>query len=196
MWIVLTFAGFAILPPCNPATAAEELEFRCASFADSADVVALVESAYRGDASRAGWTTEADLLDGQRTDAEELADILKDADARLLLATRGREIVGCVLVRRETTGAYIGMLAVRPFLQALGIGKRLLAEAEKRARIEFGAKRSRMTVIEQRQDLIAWYVRRGYFVTTRTEPFPYGNHRFGLPRRTDLRFVVLEKALA
>jgi ribosomal protein S18 acetylase RimI-like enzyme len=177
-------------------TGPEELEFRCATFADVADVVGLVESAYRGDASRAGWTTEADLLDGQRTDAKELAGILKDTDARLLLATRGREIVGCVLLRREVTGAYIGMLAVRPFLQALGIGKRLLAEAEKRASIEFGAERSRMTVIEQRQDLIAWYVRRGYLVTKRTEPFPYGNPRFGLPRRTDLRFVVLEKTLA
>ncbi len=177
-------------------TDAEDLEFRCATSADAADVVGLVESAYRGDASRAGWTTEADLLDGQRTDAEELAGILADPDARLLLAARGHEIVGCVLLRREAvTGAYIGMLAVRPFLQALGIGKRLLAEAEKRARAEFGTKRSRMTVIEQRQDLIAWYVRRGYRVTTRTEPFPYGNPRFGSPRRADLRFVVLEKTL-
>ena len=180
----------------QPATTAEELEFRCAIPADVADIVALVESAYRGDASRAGWTTEADLLDGQRTDAEELAGILKDTDSRLLLATRGREIVGCVLLRREAAGAYIGMLAVRPSLQALGIGKRLLAEAEKRARIEFGAERSRMTVIEQRRDLIGWYVRRGYLLTTRIEPFPYDNPRFGLPRRTDLRFVVLEKALA
>jgi ribosomal protein S18 acetylase RimI-like enzyme len=177
-------------------TGTQEVEFRCATFADSADVVALVESAYRGDASRAGWTTEADLLDGQRTDAEELVCILKDTDSRLLLAARGCEIVGCVLVRREAAGAYIGMLAVRPFLQALGIGKRLLAEAEERARIEFAAKRARMTVIELRQDLIAWYVRRGYLVTTRTEPFPYGNPRFGLPRRPDLRFVVLEKAFA
>jgi ribosomal protein S18 acetylase RimI-like enzyme len=177
-------------------TGNKEVEFRCATLADVADVVGLVESAYRGDASRAGWTTEADLLDGQRTDVEELASILKDTDARLLLATRGREILGCVLLRRETAGAYVGMLAVRPFLQAAGIGKRLLAEAENRARIEFGAKRARMTVIEQRQELIAWYVRRGYLVTTRTEPFPYGNPRFGLPRRADLRFLVLERALA
>jgi ribosomal protein S18 acetylase RimI-like enzyme len=165
----------------QPVTDAQGTEFRYATFADLTDVAVLVESAYRGDASRAGWTTEADLLDGQRTDAEELASILNDTDARLSLATRGREIVGCVLLRREATGAYIGMLAVRPFLQALGIGKRLLAEAEKRARVEFAAKRSRMTVIEQRQDLIAWYVRRGYLVTTRIEPFPYGNPRFGLP---------------
>ncbi len=187
--------GFCYPAAMQPVADTQGTEFRYATFADLNDVLALVQSAYRGDASRAGWTTEADLLDGQRTDAEELAGILKNTDARLLLATRGREIVGCVLLRREATGAYIGMLAVRPLLQALGIGKRLLTEAEKWARIEFGAQRSRMTVIEQRQELIAWYVRRGYFVTTRTEPFPYGSPRFGLPRRTDLRFVVLEKAL-
>ena len=90
----------------RPVTGAEELEFRCATLADSADLVELVESAYRGDASRAGWTTEADLLDGQRTDAEELASILNDTDARLLLATRGREILGCVLLRREPTRSF------------------------------------------------------------------------------------------
>ena len=105
------------------------------------------------------------------------------------------DLLGCVLLRREAAGAYIGMLAVRPFLQATGIGKRLLAEAENRARMEFAATRARMTVIEQRQELIAWYIRRGFLVTTRTEPFPYGNPRFGLPRRADLRFLVLEKAL-
>jgi ribosomal protein S18 acetylase RimI-like enzyme len=122
----------------KPVADTQKVEFRYATFADLTDVVVLVESAYRGDASRAGWTTEADLLDGQRTGAEELTGILNDTDARLLLATRGREIVGCVLLRREATGAYIGMLAVRPFLQALGIGKRLLAEAENRARAYSG----------------------------------------------------------
>jgi len=190
------FHGLCYLAAMQPMTRADELEFRFATSADLTDTIALVESAYRGDASRAGWTTEADLLDGQRTDAEEVAGILEDTDARLLLVTHRREVVGCVMLRREAGGAYIGMLAVRPSLQALGIGKRLLAEAEEKAGIVFGAKRSRMTVIEQRQDLIAWYVRRGYLVTTRTEPFPYGNPRFGLPRRPDLRFVVLEKVLA
>jgi ribosomal protein S18 acetylase RimI-like enzyme len=171
------------------------IEIRLATSADTAAVVALIESAYRGQASRAGWTTEADLLDGQRTDAEEIVGILAEPEAHLLLATRGRAIIGCVLVRREASGAYIGMLAVDPDLQAKGLGKTLLNAAEARGRSEFAATHARMTVIAQRIDLIAWYVRCGYRVTNRTEPFPYGNPRFGLPKRGDLRFVVLEKPL-
>jgi ribosomal protein S18 acetylase RimI-like enzyme len=181
------------------ATAATGIEVRYATAADCGAVVALIESAYRGDSSRAGWTTEADLLGGQRTDADEIGAILRDPAARLLLAIAGGgnpgEVIGCVLVRREVAGAYLGMLAVRPGLQAKGVGKALLAEAEARARRDFGANRVRMTVIEQRRELIAWYVRRGYTPTGDTEPFPYGNPRFGLPRRDDLRFVVLAKAI-
>jgi ribosomal protein S18 acetylase RimI-like enzyme len=173
----------------------QDLEFRDARSDDAVEVVALVESAYRGDASRAGWTTEADLLAGQRTDVEEVASILMDSESRLLLAVRARELLGCVVLRGEARGAYVGMLAVRPGLQGLGIGRRLLNQAERRARSEFGAERVRMTVIEQREELIAWYKRRGYLLTECTEPFPYGNSRCGLPKRNDLRFAVLEKAL-
>jgi ribosomal protein S18 acetylase RimI-like enzyme len=172
-----------------------DFEIRLGTSADTAAVVALIESAYRGEVSRAGWTTEADLLDGQRTDAAEISGILAEPEARLLLATRGPAIIGCVLLRREATGAYIGMLAVCPDLQAKGLGKALLNEAEHRGRTEFAATRARMTVIAQRIDLIAWYVRRGYRVTNRTEPFPYGDRRFGVPKRGDLRFVILEKPL-
>ena len=171
------------------------VEFRYATPANLTDIVALIESAYRGDASREGWTTEAELLGGQRTDLEEIASILQESEAHLLLAMSEGAIVGCVLVRREPTSAYIGMLAVRPDLQAMGVGKQLLLEAETRAKRAFGVKYSRMTVIEQRDDLIGWYQRRGYRNTERTEPFPYGNPRFGLPKRDDLRFVVLEKSL-
>lgn len=172
-----------------------KLGCRCASLADCAAVVELVERAYRGDSSRAGWTTEADLLGGQRTDADEVASIIGDGDARVVLAHLGDELVGCVLVRRETGGAYVGMLAVDPRGQARGIGRALLAEAEARASREFHAVRARMTVLEQRPELIAWYERRGYLRTGETEPFPYGNPRFGLPKREDLRFVVLAKSL-
>ncbi|HEY5956342.1 MAG TPA: GNAT family N-acetyltransferase [Polyangiaceae bacterium] len=178
-----------------PADASTEITFRYATETDTAQVIALVESAYRGDASRRGWTTEADLLDGQRTDAEEVASILADAHARLMLAIKHQQIVGCVVVKSEPNGAYIGMLAVSPTRQAAGTGRLLLTEAEARARLEFGATHVRMTVIEQRQELIGWYERRGYRMTEKTEPFPYGNPRFGLPKRDDLRFVVMEKAV-
>lgn len=172
-----------------------EVEFRYARGTDCVAIVALVESAYRGETSRMGWTTEADLLGGQRTDAEDIAGVLAEPEARLLLATEGDTILGTVLLRREPGGLYLGMLAVQPRLQSMGLGRRLLAEAEARGRQEFGARRARMTVIEQRGDLIAWYERRGYARTGQTEPFPYDNPRFGMPKREDLRFVVLAKDL-
>lgn len=176
--------------------------FRNAGLEDVDAVVQLVESAYRGESSRAGWTTEAHLLDGQRTDPEEVASLTRERLARVLLALQGSELVGCVLVRadREARGlapvtAHIGMFAVRPTLQARGLGSALLAHAENLARTELSAARAELTVIEQRLDMLAWYERRGYARTGATEPFPYGNPRFGLPRRADLRFLVLAKAL-
>jgi ribosomal protein S18 acetylase RimI-like enzyme len=120
--------------------------FRNAGLEDVAAVVQLVESAYRGESSRAGWTTEAHLLDGQRTDPEEVASLTRERLARLLLAQQAGELVGCVLVRadREPQAgarviAQIGMFAVRPALQARGLGRALLAEAERVARTELGA---------------------------------------------------------
>jgi ribosomal protein S18 acetylase RimI-like enzyme len=172
-----------------------ETTLRSATPSDCSAIVALVESAYRGEASRAGWTTEADLLDGQRTDPEEVSSLMANPEARLIVAERGGQLVGNVLVRREGDSAYIGMLAVAPQLQADGLGRRLLTHAEEVAITTFGLHHAHMTVIVQREALIAWYVRRGYVVTPHREPFPYGNPRFGLPQRPDLEFVVLTHAL-
>jgi GNAT superfamily N-acetyltransferase len=157
-------------------------------------IVALVESAYRGDASRAGWTTEADLLGGRRTGADEVGPLV-DAGALLLVEREGAPIAS-VLVRRETPErAYLGMLTVRPTEQASGLGSALLAAAEAHARDVLGTHTLRMTVISVRTELIAWYARRGYVLTGDRAPFPYGDPRFGEPKRDDLEFVVLEKAL-
>jgi ribosomal protein S18 acetylase RimI-like enzyme len=175
---------------------AEGPRFRRAAPADVERVVQLVESAYRGDSSRLGWTTEADLLGGQRTDRQEVAELIAASGASLVLALAAEQVVGCVLVKADPPGAvHIGMFAVRPSLQAQGLGRALLSEAERVARHEHGATRASMTVIEQRPELIAWYERRGYRPTGETQPFPYADARFGLPRRADLRFVVLEKRL-
>jgi ribosomal protein S18 acetylase RimI-like enzyme len=179
----------------NVAERARMLTFRSATPADVELVMALVESAYRGDASRAGWTTEADLLDGQRTDRREVSELVADSAARIVLASEEGEVVACVLVRKEGDAGHIGMFAVRPTLQARGIGGALLACAEHVAREEYGATKTKMTVLEQRPELLAWYARKGYRDTGETEPFPYGNERFGLPRRDDLRFRVLQKLL-
>jgi len=174
------------------------LSFRSASTADVAEIVRLVESAYRGDASRTGWTTEADLLDGQRTDADAVAEMLRQPDSTVLLADEDDgQLVGCCRLERRPGGeAYFGMFSVQPVRQGGGVGRQLLAEAERMARDDWAATTMVMTVIAQRAELIAWYERRGYRRTGETEPFPYGNDRYGIPRRPDLVFAVLAKPLA
>jgi ribosomal protein S18 acetylase RimI-like enzyme len=171
------------------------MQFRRAAAADVPAIVALVESAYRGPASRAGWTTEADLLDGQRTDADEVARLLADPANRILLVEGPDGLLGSVLVSDQGDAAYVGMFAVRPGLQGRGVGSALLAEVERLSRDELGRQAARMTVLAQRAELIAWYERRGYRRTGAREPFPYGEPRLGLPRRDDLVFEVLRKEL-
>jgi ribosomal protein S18 acetylase RimI-like enzyme len=175
--------------------AATPLSFRDATEADVDALVALVESAYRGDSSRAGWTTEADILDGQRTDPEGVRDIVTSPDSRLLTVEREGRIVACCQLEHRGEHAYFGMFAVSPGQQGAGLGKAVLAEAERRARETWGATEMHMTVISVREDLIAWYERRGYRRTGRTTPFPYGDERFGIPRRPDLAFELLVKPL-
>ena len=172
------------------------LSFRRATLDDVSALHRLVESAYRGEASRAGWTTEADFLDGQRTDADELTALVRGPATRLLLAHREGELVGCVLLREEPSCAYLGMLSVRPDLQSAGVGRELLEEAERVTREDLGRTQLRMRVISRRDTLIAWYERRGYALTGAREPFPYEEPRAGKPKRDDLDFVVLQKSLA
>ena len=170
--------------------------FRDAALDDVDAVFDLVESAYRGDASRQGWTTEADLLDGQRTDPETVRALVQKEGSRVVLAERDGELVACAhLDRHHGEACGFGMFSVRPHLQGQGIGNALLRECERLARAEWRCRAVDMSVIRQREDLIPFYERRGYRRTGATRPFPYGNARFGQPKRADLEFVVLEKAL-
>lgn len=177
----------------------DELLFRAASLPDVDAIVALTESAYRGDTSRVGWTTEADLLDGQRTDAREVAELMVRDNARLLLAERDGRLQACCVIERlsgeHAEDGYFGMFSVRPGAQGHGTGRALLAEAERVARDEWHCRAMRMTVIDVRAELIAWYERRGYHRTGEYRPFPYGDPRFGIPKRDDLRFEWLVKVL-
>ena len=172
-----------------------ELHFRAATPADLDAIVALVTSAYRGDVSRQGWTTEADLLDGQRIDPDVLARDIGRARSRILVAERGGEMLACAHVAEEDGAGYFGMFSVRPDLQGGGVGKAMLAEAERIARAEWQLPTMRMTVIDIRDELIAFYGRRGYARTGIKKPFPYGDERYGIPKRADLRFEILEKPL-
>lgn len=171
------------------------LRFRAATPVDVEAIVALTQSAYRGDASRAGWTTEADLLDGQRTDAREVSELVTKRDARFLLAEQSGCLMAVCDVEKQDTVCYFGMFSVRPDRQGNGTGHALLAEAERVAREEWHCRTMRMTVIDLRAELIAWYERRGYRRTGEYRPFPYGDERFGIPKRDNLRFEWLVKEL-
>lgn len=172
------------------------LSFRIAQIDDIDSLIALVESAYRGEVSRAGWTTEADLLDGQRIDVESLKKTLAAPDSRILIAEKDGEMLACCHIEKHLNFVtYFGMFSVRPGLQGGGIGKLLLAEAEREAREDFDCQRMEMTVIDIRESLINFYERRGYSRTGIHKPFPYGDERFGKPKRDDLRFEILAKDL-
>ena len=171
------------------------LWLRDATAADVDAIVALVQSTYRGDSSRVGWTTEADLLDGQRIDEQGVLADLRQPDSRIRLLFSGDELLACGHVAIEEGAGYFGMFSVRADRQGSGLGKYLLADAEHIVRDHWKLPRMRLTVIDVREELIAFYERRGYRRTGIKKPFPYGDARFGLPRRLDLRFEVLEKTL-
>lgn len=187
--------------PESPPTATPGIRptFRWATHDDVDAVVDLVQSAYRGDRSRAGWTTEADLIDGQRTDAGLVAETLDRADARILLAedpTSGR-VIGCAEFASYTGpggGAYFGMFAVDPTLQGQGIGGQVLDEIERLAREEF--ERLVLVVISLRSEMVDLYLRRGFVPTGEMHAFPYGEERYGRPRRDDLELLVMAKVLS
>lgn len=182
-----------------PAKLTSQLQWRRATVQDAARIATLVNSAYRGDSGREGWTTEADIIDGQRTDAAMVAEELGKPGSDILLVTESSSpetLSGCVLLRREDDACYLGMLTVSPKAQKLGIGSYLMETAESFARNEMGVDRIFFGVIWTRTELISWYERRGYRKTGATKPFPYGNAALGLPVRDDLHFVIFDKELS
>lgn len=179
----------------SPVSEAERWSIRRARNRDVPSLCALVNSAYRGEPSKQGWTTEADLLAGQRTDAEDLHRLIENPDCVFLLLIRNKELLGCVCVKKKPDRAYIGMLTIRPEQQARGWGKKLLAQAERWAQEEWKFQTLELSVIRQRKELIAWYKRRGWHPTGKREPFPYGDERFGIPKVDDLEFVMMEKSI-
>lgn len=179
----------------TPRTAPGQLTYRDATAADVKPLVALIESAYRGESARASWTSEADLLDGQRTDERGVLEVIEADGSRLMMVETDGELIACCQLEHRGPAAYFGMFAVDPAAQGGGLGKRIIAEAERRARADWGVGEMHMTVIIQREDLIAWYERRGYRRTGQLTPFPYGDERFGIPQRDDLAFELLVKAL-
>ena len=175
--------------------------FRQAENKDIDAIVTLVDSAYRGDSSRQGWTTEADLLDGRRTFVDEVAEIISAEQNAIILLEDEAKLLASVHVKKlsdgdigsETGRAYLGMFAVEPASQNLGIGKIVMDYAEKYVMEEWQCSEMEMSVIRQRVELISWYEKLGYRVTGETRAFPYGDERYGIPKRGDLVLDVLVK---
>lgn len=165
-----------------------------ATIADAAELSALINSAYRGETSKKGWTTEADLLEGTRTSEEELINIIASSNHYLLKFIRDEKIIGSVLLIAKKEVLYLGMLTVSPELQNSGIGKQLLQAAEQLAQ-QLELSRIQMTVIGIRKELLAWYMRNGYEDTGVREPFPFGEGDKALTSEP-LDFIVLEKKLS
>jgi len=160
---------------------------------DIPELVRLINSAYRGDGSKKGWTTEADLLEGTRTDKVNIADLIADAKGVILKCVGDDgKIIGCMNLQKHGSKLYLGMLTVSPELQNAGIGKRLLDEALTYAKNN-NCIAIYMTVISVRQELIAWYERHGYKKTGEVKPFPVGE-KFGIQKQP-LELMVMERTV-
>jgi ribosomal protein S18 acetylase RimI-like enzyme len=163
--------------------------------ADADLLTDLIRSAYRGQDSRAGWTSEADLVEGERISRDQVLTMIGAGGSVLLVGEDAGQIVACCQLRNEGAGlAYFGTFAVSPQAQGAGLGRQLMAEAERQAVAAFAATRLEMTVLAQQDKLIAYYERRGFRRTGETRPFP-ADPRYARPLRDDLCFAVLEKPL-
>ena len=162
-----------------------------ATVQDVSDLNFLINSAYRGESSKKGWTTEANILEGIRTSEKELSEIIEKPNSSIFKFIENDTIIACVLLEIKKNNLYLGMLTVSPEIQNSGIGKKILKFAEDYAS-KLNLPKIVMTVISVREELIAWYKRHGYFDTGIKEPFPMDNPEFGLPKQT-LEFILLEK---
>lgn len=169
------------------------LTFRFAGRTDAPAIAALIEEGYRGEESRRGWTTEAHLIEGNRTSVAEIEGLIAAPNARFVMAFDNGVLVGCALIKNEDGEGYFGMFTVKPALQGGGHGKQILRHAERAIRDLWHCPIIAMTVISIREDLVAYYERRGY-QRSGTKPFPFENEPGA--KRKDFHFVVLTKQLA
>ena len=161
---------------------------------DAGQIAALVNSAFRGECSRQGWTTEDDLVMGRRTETEEILRLISSDDSMFLLCKTDAELVGSVHMQKQGEQVCVGMLAVSPPLQGRGIGKQLLLAAEQAAQQTWAVNKSVMSVIASRNELIAFYQRNGYRRTGVSKAFPL-KPELWTPKFDDLRLEILEKIL-
>jgi ribosomal protein S18 acetylase RimI-like enzyme len=172
-------------------------QFKFASDNQAEEIAALVNSAYRGDEAKLGWTTETELLGGQRTEAKLVLELIHPPESQILTlySESEKQIVACAHLEIQGPVLLLGMLAIRPRLQGRGLGRQLIGQAEVYAR-RWGCRTIEMSVISIRHELIAWYQRLGFTITERREPFPMQDPRFGIPKVDHLEFIIMTKTLA
>jgi ribosomal protein S18 acetylase RimI-like enzyme len=170
--------------------------FRRAAPVDVESLVQLIRSAYRGESSRQGWTSESDLVGGDRISAEQTLALIEGPNSMMLVFGEENTIIACCHVEdRGSSLAYFGTFAVAPTAQGTGLGRRVMAEAERSAVLTFKSTVLELTVLAQQENLIAWYERLGFSRSGETREFP-ADAEFARPLRDDLYFVVLTKSLA
>lgn len=170
-------------------------DFKIAQNSDCPRIASLVNSAYRGESSKKGWTTEADLLGGQRTDPESLQEMMSEPGAQVQLMLMQDQLVGCVFLKLlNAQEAYLGMLTVDPEIQGQGLGGKMLKHSEAVV-LSWGCDVLKMDVIPLRTELVDFYHRKGYKETGIEKPFPENSEKFGLPKVQNLKLVELQKKL-
>jgi ribosomal protein S18 acetylase RimI-like enzyme len=170
------------------------MQTRRAITTDATPLAALINSAYRGDESRQGWTTEAELLDGVRTTEAEVIELVNTPNSQILIGLDSNEILACVHLQLVSDAAFLGMFCVRPRRQANGVGKTLMAEAERAVVRDWAATKMLMDVISVRAELIAFYERRGYRMTGKSSAFPV-NDALWTPKMKNMQLMRMEKLL-
>jgi ribosomal protein S18 acetylase RimI-like enzyme len=184
----------------NGSSAADEgtigdMQIDVARRTDVDRIVELVNDAYRGTSRAPGWTHETHLFTGARIDAAAVAGMIQPDRSTVLVMREDAAIIACVALQRLNDREwYLSMLAVDPGRQTYGAGKSIMAGAEKFAQ-ERGAERMKISVINLRDSLIAWYERQGYVRTGVVEAFR-DDPAVGRPLREDLALVALTKPLA
>jgi len=165
---------------------------------DAAAVATLINTCFRGEASRAGWTTEADILDGKRTTSGEIASVIRRRDAFVLLGVLNDEVVAAVCCEQQMIAgkqtAHFGKVSVKPSLQNKGYGKDLIHAAEAMTKREWRVLGFHMSVISLRTELIAYYERLGYERTGELEAFPE-NPTLWQPKVEGLTLAYLVKLI-
>jgi ribosomal protein S18 acetylase RimI-like enzyme len=168
---------------------------RAAIPADAGRLAALIRAAYRGTISRNGWTSEADLVGGDRIDVERVLSIIDGPKSMMLVVEQGDDLIACCqLEDRGNNQGYFGTFAVSPYAQGGGLGRRLVTEAQRQAVLRYGSSVLEMTVLAQQENLIAWYERLGFRRTGETRPFP-ADPIYARPLQEGLYFAVLAKRL-